>query len=743
MPSLVGVANESAEAPSKETVDYINPMIGAITLGGYGGHGLGKTFPGPTTPLGMVQLSPDTITGGDNGPGYSSHHETIEGFSFTHMSGIGWYGELGNFQVMPTTGPRQLNRDLAKSAYSHDRETAKAGYYSVMLDRYNIQVELTAAPRSGMIRMTFPESGNSRIQIDLARRIGQKERWLSHGKQHVEVVDDHTIQGYMYCPREDGGWGHGDGNVTYTEYFYAQLSKPIEQFGVFDKDTVFESKRSYDGSNTGFFIDFVTEKDEPVLLKTGVSYVSIDGAKENLTHDIPGWDFDKVYHDARSLWADALAGVAIEGGSDKEKEIFATALYHCFIDPRSISDIDGFYIGADNEKHQADGFIYRSIFSGWDVFRSQFPLLTIIRPDVVNDEINSLLQMGILSKREYLPRWELLNSYSGCMLGNPAVSVIADAYHKGIRNYDIDEAYKQCVNSVEKFSNFEEDRGFTPDMISHTLEYAYTDWCVGRMAETLGKTADAKKYNQRAQAYHNIWDPKVKWFRAKKANGDWTEWKGKEVHWQGTIESNPYQQGWFVPHDVAGMIELMGPEFFEQELEAFFDKVPDDFLWNDFYNHPNEPCHHVAFLFNYIGKPWLTQKWTRTICDRAYGTGVRGLCGNEDVGQMSAWYVFTAMGLHPVCPGDNMYQLTSPVFDKVSIRLDPSYYKGGTFHVIAHDNSPENIYIQSAKLNGQPLNRPWIMHDEIAAGGTLEFQMGKNPNKAWGAGDIPPTSASD
>ena len=722
---IIGCAGKDA---SEELVDSINPMIGAITLGGYGGHGLGKTFPGAATPFGMVQLSPDTITGGDNGSGYSAHHETIEGFSFTHLSGTGWYGDLGNFQVMASTGDRQLDREQVQSAYDHEHEMASAGYYMVDLHRYGIRAELTTAPRAGMIRFTFPASDSSRIQIDLGRRIGQNERWLEHSRQFVKVVDEHTIEGYLYCSNLDGGFGHGHGNVTYTIYYTAQFSIPLETFGVWDRDQVFEGPREYEGENVGFFVEFPTETDQQVLIKTGISFVSQEGARANLAHDIPGWDFDVLHKKAYALWADALDGIECWGGTVEDREILATALYHCMIDPRSVSDVDGQYRGADNQVHRTDEFVYRTIFSGWDVFRSQFPLLTLIRPDVVNDEINSFLQMANLSGRDYLPRWEMMNSYTDCMLGNPAVSVIVDAYQKGIRKYDIEEAYRLCRNTVNTFGNDPE--GYTPGDMSRTLEYAYSDWCMGRFTESLHNEVSAEEYYHRSLNYKNIWDPRVQWMRPREAEDTWAPWTSKLDHGLAT-ESNAYQQGWFVPHDVAGLVDLMGEDFFIRELEAFFDNTPEDFLWNDYYNHPNEPCHHVPFLFNYVGCPWLTQKWTRMICQKAYGTGVRGLCGNEDIGQMSAWYVLAAMGIHPVCPGDNVYQITSPVFQKVRIRLDPDYYRGRTFTVIAKNNSADNIYIQSAKLNGTALDRAWITHDEIAVGGTLELEMGPSPNKNW------------
>ncbi|MGQ7871009.1 GH92 family glycosyl hydrolase [Sunxiuqinia sp. sy24] len=752
---VMGVLGSCSVHKSKQPVDYINPIIGASTSAqaGKSGHGLGKTFPGAATPFGLVQLSPDTRTGGDNGPGYSWHHQTIEGVSFTHMSGIGWYGDFGNFLTMPTTGELKTVKgrdgfpeEGYRSRYSHDTEITKAGYYSVMLDDYNIKAELTAAPRSGIIRFTYPKNELSRIQIDLSRRVGG-----TSVEQYVKVVDDNTIAGWMKCTPEGGGWGNGDGKADYTVYFWCQFSNPLRKYGMWtanipdslsrkrqsvtsdyyqqivaDAKVVYGQKEAR-GKHLGFFTEFETEEQEQVVMKSGISFVNMEGAKENLEHDISGWDFDDELEQNRQLWNNAMEGVSVEGGTEDEKTIFYTALYHTMIDPRNFSDVNGNYVGADKNIHKANGFTYRTIFSGWDVFRSQFPLQTIINPQMVNDEINSFIQMADLSGKKYFPRWEIVNAYSGCMLGNPAVSVVVDAYEKGIRNFDIEKAYTFSKNSVAEFGNGE--RGYTPYSISHTLEYAYTDWCMARFAESLGKESLAQTYYEKSKAYRNIWNNEVKWFRAKKDSDSWLDWKGKEVHGQGCTESNPYQQGWFVPHDITGLVELMGEDYFTSELIAFFENAPDDFLWNDFYNHPNEPVHHVPFLFNEVGMPWLTQRWTREICEKAYGTDVLGLCGNEDVGQLSAWYVLSSIGIHPICPGDNKYQITSPVFDKTEIRLDENYYPGGKFTIIAHKNSSENIYIQSVKLNGEPLDRYYITHQEIVEGGTLELEMGAKPKK--------------
>ena len=481
------------------------------------------------------------------------------------------------------------------------------------------------------------------------------------------------------------------------------------------------------GKHLGFFTEFKTKKGEEVQMKSGISFVSMEGAKENLEHDIPHWDFDKVVNDNRSLWSDALSKVNVTGGTEDDKTIFYTAMYHTMVDPRNFSDVNGNYIGADKQIHVAKDFTYRTVFSGWDVFRSQFPLQTLINPTLVNDEINSLIQMAELSGRKSFPRWEMVNAYSDVMIGNPAVSVIVDAYEKGIRKFDSKKAFEFSNNTVDNNGNGE--LGYVPGGISTTLEHCYSDWCLGRFAESQGKKDIAAEYYLKSKSYTNIWNDDVKWFRSRNKDKTWGAWVNKEKHGQGAVESNPYQQGWFVPHDIPGLIALMGKETFNTELVNFFEKSPDNFRWNDFYNHPNEPVHQVPFMFNEAGMPWLTQKWTRKISKNAYGSGVMGLCGNDDVGQLSAWYVLSAMGIHPICPGDNKYQITSPVFNKIEISLDKEYYNGNKFTIIANNNSSENIYIQSMQLNGKPLNRFWISHQEIIAGGTLALEMGPHPFK--------------
>lgn len=742
---------------------YVNPFIGASTSVGAAEvyHGLGKTFPGATTPYGMVQVSPNTITGGDNGSGYSDEHKTIEGFALTQMSGVGWFGDLGNFLVMPTTGALQTiagkeDGSIAgyRSKYNKKTEVAQAGYYAVDLTDYNIKVETTAAPHSGMLQFTFPENKTSRIQIDLARRVGG-----TSSKQYIEVVDKHTIKGWMQCTPAGGGWGNGEGNANYTVYFYGHFSKPLENYGFWNanipedwsrkRDDVVSipylqhvkqakpitGKKALEGNHLGFFSDFETKKGEVVTLQVGISFVDMEGAAKNLNTEIADKTFDEVKEEATELWNAALSRIHIAGGTETQKTIFYTSLYHTMIDPRTATDVDGRYRGGDQQIHANSKFTKRTIFSGWDVFRSQFPLQTIINPELVNDQLNSLISLAEESGRGYYERWELLNAYSGCMIGNPALSVLADAYVKGIRNYDVDKAYQFAVQTSKKFGN--DKLGYTgpPFSISNTLEYAYTDWCVGQLAKGLGKKQEAEKFLKRGQAYRNIFDGDKGWFRPRADDGSWEPWpdEARTKEWYGAIESNPYQQGWFVPHDIPGMVALMGGrDKVLADLTNFFDQTPDHMLWNDYYNHANEPVHLVPFLFNHLDAAWMTQKWTRHICDKAYKNSVEGIVGNEDVGQMSAWYVLASAGIHPSCPGSTRYEITSPLFDEVEFQIDPAYFTGKSFIIKAHNNSVDHIYIQKALLNGKPHDLCYVDFKDIVAGGKLELFMGKEPNKNWG-----------
>ena len=772
---------------------FVNPLIGASTNQLLGE---GKTFPGPTTPFGMVQLSPDTITGGmkgdgytydgDSAPGYSYEQKTIEGFSFTHMSGVGWYGDFGNLQVMPTTGPIKLDSGRVdhpgegwRSAYQHTSERAEANFYAVTLDDYGIGVDLTAAPRAGFLQFSFPSSDSARIQVNLARRIGGTST-----RQYVKVDGDHAIEGWMLCPSSGGGWGNGDGKVSYTVYFRMEFSIPLEKFGVWQidlPDDAFPVKRglatSYfqseqyqefvrqgkvmtgcsecEGNHIGFFAEFPSLRGGgKVAVKSAISFVSTEGARLNLSQDIPDWSFETVRRKGRESWDQALGAIQIEGASEDQKKIFYTAMYHTMIDPRVISDVDGQYKGADGKIHTAVGYSPRTVFSGWDVFRGEFPLMTLLNTKLVSDEINTLVTLAEVSGKGYLERWEIMNAYSGCMDGDPATSVILDAYAKGIRSFDVEKAYAACRQTAtgigDKTNRLENDfylqHGFVPEQVSWTLDNAYFDWCAGRLAAQLGKTDDGRHFSECAQNYRKIFDPQVASMRARKADGEWSPWLGKTVFGQGCTESNPLQQTWFVPHDVSGLIDLMGgDEEFSRQLEEFFNKTPRTFGWNEYYNHSNEPVHHVPYLFVYAGKPWLTQKWVRLILTNAYRNDVNGICGNDDEGQMSAWFVLSALGFYPVCPGSGVYILGSPLFSRATVHLDEEHYGGRIFEIVAKGQAPDHPYIQSALFNGKPFSRAWLRHSEIAAGGRLELTLGPEPNPEWATDKTnrPPSPSSE
>ncbi|MGM9749121.1 MAG: GH92 family glycosyl hydrolase, partial [Candidatus Cryptobacteroides sp.] len=605
-----------AKERAQEPADYVNPFIGASTSHSAAGslHGLGKTFPGATTPFGMVQVSPNTITGMDNSSGYSDEHTTIEGFPLTQMSGVGWSGELGNFLLMPTTGPLKTiagKEDGSisgyRSKYDKNTETAQAGYYKVDLTDYGIRVETSATTHCGAYKITFPKNDLSRIQVDLARRVGGSSDY-----QHIEVIDEHTFRGWIRCTPVGGGWGIGKGKVFYTLHFYGYSSKPLNNYGFYSADIpddwarkrddvvtipylervaeaeIIRNCNRMDGKHIGFFNEFATKKGEQVEIKVGISFVDALGAERNYRAEADGKSFDQIRSEARQMWNDALSKILVEGGTEDEKTVFYTSMYHSMIDPRIYTDVDGRYIGGDYLPWKSDGtFTKRTVFSGWDVFRSQFPLHVIISPDVINDALNSLITLAEQSKRFYFERWELLNSYSGCMLGNPALSCLADAYVKGVRNWNVEKAFDYAVNTSHLYGNDKLGYSTGKDGISLTLEYAYFDWCVSELAKALGKDDAAEEFAKKSLAYKNTWNDEVGWFCPRNPDGTWMKWPkdGRLKEGFGSKESNPYQQGWFVPHDIDGMVELMGgKEKVLADLNEFFEKAPEDMMWNKYYN---------------------------------------------------------------------------------------------------------------------------------------------------------------
>ncbi|MEY4688410.1 MAG: hypothetical protein RIR76_2433 [Verrucomicrobiota bacterium] len=762
-PSAAVVA---ADPVGKPPAAWIDPLIGTNASRAHGN--LGKTFPGPCRPFGMVQLSPDTDTTGDQTAGYSHHNTTIEGFSFTHMSGVGWHGDFGNLLVTPARGPlhvvpgrEEVSGSGYRSRFRHETEVVQAGYYAVTLEDHDIRSELTATARAGMLRFSFPGEGDetNRVQFDLAHRIGGTST-----RQFIRVVDDRTFEGWIACDPSGGGWGHGGGRVSYKLHFHGRFSAPFRDSVIWSADltgvnrkesfsnqeayrerirttaTLLRGRQEHEGDHLGFNAEFAHRDTRRVLLKVGISFVDIEGARRNLDTELDHWDFERVRREAWESWNRALgeSGLTVEGGTDDQRTIFHTALYHTMIDPRCVSDADGRYVGADRRVHVASGFTYRSIFSGWDVFRSQFPLQTLINPRLVDDEINTLMQIAELSGRGYFPQWEHMGAYSPIMLGDPALAVIADAYRKGIRGFDAEKAFALCretsLRGWRPQADFYNERGYVPGSISWTLESAYFDACLARFAGQLGREEDARFFGQRALNYRHLFDPEVGFMRARDRDGAWLPWKGPTVFGQGCAESNPYQQGWFVPHDPQGLVALMGRDEFERKLTAFFELTPRDLSYrNPYFSVENEIVHTVPYLFTSIGQPWQTQKWLRFALANAFRPGVYGLPGNDDVGQMSAWYVLNAIGLHPLDPAGGVLIIGSPIFDRITLALDRRYYAGERFSITVRNNGLENIYIQSARLNGRPIERAWLHVEEVTRGGELELVMGREPNRDWGA----------
>ncbi|MBT3295962.1 MAG: glycoside hydrolase family 92 protein [Verrucomicrobia bacterium] len=734
------------------------------------GHMYARTYPGPSWPFGMVQPGPDNITGWDYTNGYSYDLRYIEGFSMMRMSGMGWYGDFGNLQVMPTTGPLQTYRGLANqtraiysgngwhSPFLHRDESILPGYYGVLLHRYNIHAELTATRHCGMMRFTFPKDEQSRIQVDLARRIGG-----TSSEQDVRVVNDSAIEGWVRCGPEGGGMGNGvPKDLKYKLFFRAEFSRPLTSCGIWEVNfpegvkrdltyikgteyaeycrnaTVHPGRREAHGEHLGFYTEFPTEKDEQVLLKIGLSFVDAEGARNNLATELDHWEFDRARNELVAAWDQALSGLAIGGANSEDKSIAATAAYHVQLDPRRIDDCDGRYVDGKGRTRPLPSYKPRTVFSGWDAFRSYFPLMTLMDPELVNDQVNVLLDVSKTTNKG-LPKWELMGIDVECMVGDPAVGTIVDAYLKGIRDFDVDLAFELCKETAfgprthrDDWKRYRE-LGYCPGNVSTTLENCYFDWCICRFAKALGRESEVAELFPSLQNYRNIYSPEVGLMRAKDEAGNWHPWEGGTTFGQGCVESNPLQQTWFVPHDPVGLMELMGEERFFATLEDMFERTPDSCFWNPYYNHSNEPVHQLVYIFACTGRPWLTQKWCRRVLKNAYGLGPEGLCGNDDVGQMSAWYLLSSMGIHPFCTASNIYCIGSPLFPEMELKLNSKYHQGDTLRIVAHDNTDENVYIQQATLGGNALNRAWVTYDELTSGDVLEFQMGPQPNREWGS----------
>lgn len=733
-----------------EPVDEVSPMIGT------GGHG--HTYPGATVPFGFVQVSPDTRTQTWDGcSGYHYSDSTIEGFSHTHFSGTGG-ADLGDILFLPMTGGlnssdkyQPIDAGRFKSKFSHENEVAEPGYYRVMLDSYNIRAELTATAHAAMHRYTFPASGQSHILVDLVHGI------QNHPTQaELKIEGKNVITGW----RRVDGWAKGR-----LIYFAAELSQPFKSYGLeADGKPLGDDVTDAHGKNLRAHLDFDTTQGEQIVVRIGLSPTSVEEARKNLATEITSWDFDAVRQAARNVWNENLSRLRIETPDSDVRKVYYTALYHAMVSPTLYNDADGTYRGADDQNH-AGNFQDYSTFSCWDVFRAEAPLLTLAEPERVNDFVQSMLALYQESPEHHLPIWPLANRETHMMIGNHSIPMIYDAYEKGFRDFDTHLALKAMIETAmghQKRQDEYNKLGWIPWVkgqgaaTSMTLELSYDDWCIAQMAKALGDTKDYELFSNRAQNYKNVWDPTTHFFRSKNADGSYNpEFDPKEVATRNDVangyftEANAWQYMFAVQQDVPGMIQLYGGnEAFVNKLDELFNQDSDMVHWRvdvsgliGQYAHGNEPCHHIAYLYALAGAPWKTQRIVRQIELTQYNDTQDGICGNDDCGQISAWYVWSALGLYPVNPADGIYVIGSPLVEKTVIQLNPKYFHGGTFTIIAHNVSRQNCYVESAKLNGQPLERPWVTHAEVAAGGTLELEMGLLPNKTLWT-NVPATTAS-
>ena len=720
-----------SQQPDAETecyaTEYVNPFIGTDFTG--------NTYPGAQAPFGMVQLSPDNgLPGWDRISGYFYPDSTIAGFSHTHLSGTG-AGDLYDISFMPVTLPyKEADAPLGiHSLFSHDEETASAGYYQVRLKDYNINVELTATERCGIQRYTFPEA-DAAIFLNLRKAMN----WDFTNDTRIEVVDSLTIQGYRFSD----GWAR-DQHI----YFRTRFSKPFASVQLDTAAVIKDGKRI--GSSAIARFDFHTSAGEQILVTTAISGVSMEGAARNLAAEAPADDFDKYLAVTRKNWNEQLSKVEIKSNDIDEKVKFYTALYHSMLAPTIYSDVDGAYYGPDKQVHQADGWTNYSTFSLWDTYRAAHPLYTYIEPQRVNDMVKSFLAFSEQNGR--LPVWNFYGSETDMMIGYHAVPVIVDAYLKGIGDFDPKKALAACVATA----NIDEYRGiglykkygYVPyDVTDHynsenwslskTLEYAYDDYCIARMAEKLGERQIADEFDKRSLNYKNVYNSQTTFMQPRNNKGSFIENFSPDDYTPHICESNGWQYFWSVQQDVDGLISLVGgKERFAQKLDSMFTYNPsaDEDLpifstgMIGQYAHGNEPSHHVIYLFNAIGQPWKTQKYAAEVMHELYKNTPAGLCGNEDCGQMSAWYVFSAMGFYPVDPISGKYEIGTPMYPEMKMHLA----NGKTFTILAPAVSKENIYIQSVKLDGKPYDKSYITHEQIMNGSIFEFEMGNKPGKVW------------
>ncbi|MBL7952840.1 MAG: GH92 family glycosyl hydrolase [Flavobacteriales bacterium] len=746
----------SAQGSDLDLLRHVDPMIGTQRMG--------HVYPGATAPFGMVQLSPDTDTipyavDGKYNPavystcsGYQYDDSTIVGFSHTHFSGTG-HSDLGDILLMPTTGPLQMNPGTAaapqsgfRSVFHHKNEKAVPGKYEVLLEDHGIKAELTATTRVGMHRYTFPRKETGRVILDLVHGIynhADKNVWT-----FVRVENDTLVTGY----RQTNGWGR-----TRTVYFAIAFDKLITDYGQQPDQRTTEYRgfwRKFDqtkdfpemaGKQLRAWFNFDITVGEELLVKVALSSVSTEGALKNMQTEVPHWDFDRVVGETRDTWRKELSRIHIESKRPEVLTNFYTAMYHACLSPTVYMDVDGRYRGLDQNIHTAEGFTNYTTFSLWDTYRALHPLFNIIQRERSSDFINSMLAHYDQSAQHMLPIWSHHANENWCMIGYHAVSVIADAHVKGIRGFDAKHALDACA-ATARHRSFEGlgdyiDLGYVPEdrsgaSVSKTLEYAYDDRCIQKMAFRLGNKALELEFAMRCGLSDRLFDHSTGFMRPRLADGSFLkEFDPLDTHQKGFIEGNAWNYGLYVPHEPGELVRLMGgPERFGVHLDSLFTmELPDKYFEHTEditrdgimgnYVHGNEPSHHVPYLYNYSDRPWMTGKRVRDVLDIMYKPKPDGLSGNDDCGQMSAWYIFSALGFYPMEPGSERYELGAPVVERARIPLA----NGTTFTVVAERQGPRNVYVQQVSLNGQRLDRTYITHAELMAGGTLTFRMGARP----------------
>ena len=741
-----------------DLAQYAKPIIGTEKMG--------HTFPGATVPFGAVQLSPDTDTLAYEVDhhynkdvykycaGYQYNDKTIVGFSHTHFSGTG-HSDLGDFLIMPTTGPLQLNPGTAdhpesgyRSVFHHETEIAEPGYYKVKLEDDNILAEMTATTRVGFHQYTFPKADQAHIILDLMAGIynyEDKNVWT-----FVRVENDTLLTGY----RQTNGWGR-----TRTVYFAMTFSKPIVAYGCKDysKKQVYrgfwgkfnQTKNFPDlaGKQLRMYFDFAAEANETIKIKFALSPVSTTNALENMHTEIPHWDFEKVKQQARQAWNKELGKIIITSNSEAEKINFYTAMYHAALMPTTYMDVNGEYKGLDQNIHKAEGFTNYTSFSLWDTYRAFHPYQNIVNPTRNADMVKSMLAHYDQSALHMLPIWSHYANDNWCMSGYHSVSVIAEAIIKGTVTTDLDKALEACIATANHKEydgiGYFIDKGYIPQdkngvSVSSTLEYAYDDWCIAQLAKKLDRQDVFETFSKRSQNWRNVYDSSIGFMRPRLSDGSFkTAFDVLKTDGQGFIEGNTWNFSLYVPQDPAAMIQLMGgKKRFTTHLDSLFTMhLPDEFFaeTEDItrdgiignYVHGNEPAHHVAYLYNWTDAPWKTQERVRMILKNQYHNGSAGLGGNDDCGQMSAWYIFSALGFYPVAPASGQYWLGSPAIQTAAVHLE----NGNTFSVTTFDQSDKNVYVKKVLLNGQLLDRRYITHDEIMKGGNLVFYMSAKPVK--------------